>query len=70
MYNPQTLKELNELCELYKYRWGKEVDYTILPKGISQEKLVVILQRIVDTGESILVGYDKVFLNNKKDTFQ
>ncbi len=71
MMNPDTLNRLNELCKLYKHRWGKEVDYTILPRSISQEKLVIILERIVDTGESILVGYNKVFFSdNKKDTFQ
>ncbi len=71
MFNPDTLAQLNNLCELYKHRWGKEVDYTILPRSIRQEKLLIVLERIVDTGESILVGYNKIFLNNnKKDTFQ
>ena len=71
MINPDTLAQLNNLCELYKHRWGKEVDYTILPRSISQEKLLIILERIVDTGESIPVGYNKIYLsNNKEDTFQ
>lgn len=71
MINPNTLEQLNELCELYKQRWIKEVDYTILPHSISHEKLLIILKRIVDTGESILVGYNEIYLsNNKKDTFQ
>ncbi|MCM1124960.1 MAG: hypothetical protein NC429_00675 [Lachnospiraceae bacterium] len=71
MINPNTLKQLNELCEIYKQRWSREVDYTVLPRSISQEKLLIILKRIVDTGESILVGYNKICLNNnKKDTFQ
>ena len=40
-------------------------------KGITQEKLVDVLKRIVDTGESILVGYNKLYITtNKKDTFQ
>ena len=50
---------------------GKDVDYTTLPKGITQEKLVDVLKIIVDTGESILVGYNKLYITtNKKDTFQ
>ncbi len=70
MFHPDTLEQLNSLCELYKHRWGKEVDYTSLPRSITQENLLVILKRIVDTGESILVGYNMIFLiNNKKDTF-
>jgi len=71
MFHPDTLQQLNNLCDLYKNRWGKEVDYTTIPRTITQEKLLIILKRIVDTGESILVGYNKIFLsNNNKDTFQ
>lgn len=44
----------------YKENWGKDVDYTILPKGITQEMLVTILERITETGESILIGYEKL----------
>lgn len=69
MFNSNILEQLNHLCDLYKSRWGKEVDYTILPCGIDQEQLLVILKRIVDTGESILVGYNKVFLDDKRNTF-
>ena len=71
MTNPDVLKQLDTLCALYKQRWGNDVDYTVLPKGITQEKLVDVLERIVNTGESILVGYNKLFITtNKKDTFQ
>lgn len=62
MTNPNVLKRLDTLCALYKQRWGKDIDYTVLPKGITQEKLVDVLQRIVDTSESILVGYNKLFI--------
>ena len=64
MINPNVIKKLDSLCALYEQRWGKEVNYTVLPGGITQEKLVDVLERIVDTGESILVGYNKLFLNN------
>ncbi|MBD5135030.1 MAG: hypothetical protein HDT39_03590 [Lachnospiraceae bacterium] len=71
MTNPDIVKQLDTLCALYKQRWGKDVDYVVLPRCITQEKLVDVLERIVDTGESILVGYNKLFLTtNKKDTFQ
>lgn len=71
MTNPDIVKHLDTLCALYKQRWGKDVDYTLLPRGITQKKLVEVLERIVDTGESILVGYNKLFITtNKKDTFQ
>ncbi len=69
MTNPDVLEQLDTLYALYKQRWGKDVDYTVLPKGITQDKLVDVLERIVDTGES--VGYNKLFITtNKKDTFQ
>lgn len=42
-------------------KWGIPLDYIIVPSGITQEMLVLVLKRIVDTGESILVGYNKVF---------
>lgn len=35
------------------------MDYTILPKGISQEKLVGVLEIMTDTGDSLLVAYNK-----------
>lgn len=56
----KTLGEIQQLEELYQYRWGKSVNYTIIPKGITQEKLIKTLKRAVDTGESILVAYSKI----------
>lgn len=66
MFDPDVIEKLDTLRELYKYRWEKDVDYTILPSGMTQEDLVIVLERIVDTGESILVGYDKCFLSKRK----
>lgn len=44
----------------YQYNWGKEVDLNCVPAGMTQEKLLAVLERIVETGESILVGWNKV----------
>ena len=33
-----------------------------IPLEMTQEKLVVVLERIVETGESILVGWNQCFL--------
>ena len=50
---------------------GEKMLITQLSLKASQEKLVDVLKRIVDTGESILVGYNKLYITtNKKDTFQ
>lgn len=35
-----TSKKNDELCKKYKETWGKEVDYTIMPSGITQENKV------------------------------
>ena len=60
MINEDALKQIKQLEQEYEYNWGKKVDYSVIPKGISQEKLVIILERIVDTGESILVGWENI----------
>ena len=61
MVNEEALEEIKKLSTIYEKTWGIPVDYTILPAGLSQEKLVAVLKRIVDTGESVLVGYSKIF---------
>ena len=70
MLNSDTLEQIDILSDLYQYRWGKSLDYTIIPQNMTQEDLLIVLKRIVDTGESILIGYNKLFLTNTKDTFQ
>lgn len=47
------LQRASELCDLYYTRWGKEVDLIALPYDID---IVETLERIVDTGESPIVG--------------
>lgn len=65
-FDPEVLKRLDELCELYKQRWGKAVDYIGRPGHLCMENMVIILERIVDTGESVLVGYEKTILESGK----
>jgi len=60
MINEQAMESIRELEEEYKYRWGKDVDYTLLPPRITQEKLVVILEHIVETGQGIMSGWEEV----------
>ena len=62
MVNEEALEEIERLSNIYEKKWGVPVDYTILPAGLSQEKLVVVLGRIVDTGESVLVSYSRIFI--------
>ena len=51
------LHQVSELCELYYNRWGKEVDLLALPVCIN---IVETLERIIDTGESPIVGWAKI----------
>ncbi len=60
MLNKETLEKIRILEQKYKETWGINVDYTIIPPGMTQEKLVEVLERIVDTGESIIVGFSKI----------
>lgn len=59
MINKEALDKIQVLGKEYERTWGKKVDYTILPKGISQEKLVGVLEIMTDTGDSLLVAYNK-----------
>ena len=60
MLNKEALEKIRILEQKYKETWGINVDYTIIPSGMTQEKLVEVLERIVDTGESIIVGFNKI----------
>ena len=60
MVNKEALDKIKVLEQAYEENWGKSVDYTIIPRGVTQDKMVKILERIVDTGESILVGFEKI----------
>jgi len=65
MVNKKAFERIRVLEKKYKENWGKDVDYTILPKGITQEMLVTIFERITKTGESILTGYEKLKSQSK-----
>ena len=61
MINEEAIRQIQLLERKYELNWGKKVDYSVLPQGLSQEKLADILERIVETGESILVGWNKIY---------
>ena len=56
-----TLKKIEELCKKYEDTWGKKVDYTIIPIGITQEKFVKCLELMITDNLSLVVAYNKVF---------
>lgn len=64
--NLKNLEKIEEFSKIYEYNWGKKIELNDIPKGLTQEKYIVVLERIIETGESVLVGYNKCFLENKE----
>ena len=63
MINGEALKRIDELMEQYEINWGRKPEFNHIPPGMTQEKMVIVMERIVETGESILVGWNKCFLD-------
>lgn len=59
MIDDRITERIHKFEQLYELRWGKPVDFLALPKNISQENLCFVLEKIVNSGESILVGWSK-----------
>lgn len=54
------LQRIEELNKKYKATYNKEVDYTVIPKGITQEKLIKCLELMISDNLSLLVAYNKL----------
>ncbi|MBR1738617.1 MAG: DUF4288 domain-containing protein [Firmicutes bacterium] len=65
----EELKKIEILEKRYKENWGKDVDYTIIPREITQEKLVSMLERIAATGEGLLVDMKKSRINGSAEMY-
>lgn len=66
MIHPEAMASAEELLQRYQFNWGTEVDFSYIPPGMTREKLVVVLARIVETGESLLVGWNQCFLKGRQ----
>ncbi len=55
------LKRIEELSKKYQETWGKEVDYTIVPQGITQERLTKCLELMIKDNLSLMIAYNKLF---------
>ena len=60
MVNKEALDKIKILEQEYMENWGRNVDYTVFPIEMTQEKMVEVLERIKDTGESVLVGFNRI----------
>lgn len=55
------LKEVNEVNKKYKDTYKKEVDFRIMPKGITQAKLIKCIELMINDNLSLLVAYNKLY---------
>ena len=58
------LQRIDELSKRYKATYNKEVDYTVIPKGITQEKLIKCLELMISDNLSLTVAYNKLERGN------
>lgn len=61
MVDQEAMEKIERLLQKYQQNWGKEVDLNCVPAGMTQEKFAVVLERIVETGESVLTGWNQCF---------
>lgn len=61
MTDERIRERIEELEALYLRRWGKEPALVALPPQMTQERYVRVLEHIAETGESVLVGWQKCF---------
>ena len=55
------VETVNELCKKYQEAYGTEIDFTIIPKGITQEKLEKCIRLMIDDNISLVVAYDRLY---------
>ena len=55
------LKRVEELSRRYRETWGQEVDYTVIPPGLTQEKLVSCLELMIEDNISLVAAYTRLF---------
>lgn len=54
------LNTIEQLNKEYKEIYGKEVDYIVIPKGITQEILVECLQLMISNNLSLIAAYTRI----------
>lgn len=59
-------REIERLEDLYQINWEKNVDKAVIPENLTEETYIKVLKHIVDTGESVIVAYNKMFRKMKE----
>ena len=60
MVNLEALAEMDKLMEEYREKWNQPIDMDLIPPYVTQEKACLILRQIVETGDSVLTGIEKI----------
>lgn len=55
------IEQVEKLSKKYKETWGKEIDYTVMPKGMTQKRLVKCIELMIESNISLLVAYHKLY---------
>ena len=55
------LKRVEERSRRYRETWGQEVDYTVIPPGLTQEKLASCLELMIGDNISLVEAYTRLF---------
>lgn len=56
---------VENLLKKYRETWGKDVDFTISPKGITQEDVIPCLELMIADNLSLLQAYNVLKRNNR-----
>ena len=61
--------EVERLEKLYEYTWGHPVEYVkmYMPPGTTLERLAKTLELMCETGDSVIVAYNKLYNKNSKE---
>lgn len=55
------VERVNKLFEDYRKIYGKEVDCTMIPQGLTREKLEKCLELMIDQNISLISAYEKTY---------
>lgn len=69
LIDDSALNEIERLEKLYENTWGHPVEYIkmYMPPGSTLERLAETLRLMCETGDSVLVAYNKLYSPNSRE---
>ena len=64
------VERVDKLCKEYKEIYGKEVDFTVVPKRLTQEKLEKCVELMIKDNLSLIVAYEKIYGKFNKEKWK